>query len=108
MRQLALPFLERQVMTLVLLQPASAGWIESEQDQARQNAEAWQDAQTDEFPYLKLDQMCEKCMYACKRCWRFAGLKQGSGRIYLVGPLCEVLWRFSPYNPLRWESKQLE
>jgi len=87
---------------LVLLPPTPPTFLMAEQNQARQNAEAWQDAQPDKFAYMALDRMCEKCMYVCKNRWRFAGLPKKSGEIYLVGPLCEVLWKFNPSNPLVW------
>jgi len=97
--QLLAPVVVAQAQVLSQQTP---GFLEREQDLARQNAEAWQEAQPDEFSYLKLDRMCERCMYVCKRRWRFAGLPKKSGEIYLVGPLCEVLWKFNPSNPLVW------
>lgn len=78
--------------------------ISDDQVQARENAESWQDRQAgagNEFPYLELDRMCGSCMYACKHRWRFAGLRQRDGGVYLVGPMCRVLWNFSDHNPLR-------
>ena len=47
-----------------------------------------------------LDKTCDGCMYVCKGRWRFAGLTGASGTTYSVGPLCPVLWKFSPLNPL--------
>ena len=49
---------------------------------------------------LAFDQRCAVCYYACKHCWRFAGLVGKSGTLYTVGPLCDVLRKFSLYNPL--------
>jgi len=51
-------------------------------------------------PYRELDKTCGKCMYVCKGRWRFAGMTGASGTTYSVGPLCPVLWKFSPLNPL--------
>lgn len=48
------------------------------------------------------DSICESCVYVCKRHWLFHGLTGGlTGRLYEVGPLCPVLWKYHPRNPLR-------
>lgn len=68
---------------------------------ARLALELWLGMQAkggDEFPYLPFDRMCQTCMYVCKEQWRFHGLRGASGKLYTVGPLCPVLWQFSPLN----------
>lgn len=50
------------------------------------------------------DDACERCEYVCKRRWRFAGEVVPGEEVELVGPSCPVLWKFSPYNPLRKEK----
>jgi hypothetical protein len=80
--------------------------ILDEQIAARERAEAWQDEQEllgNEFPYLELDRQCTTCKYICKTGWRFAGLAGASrpNDPFTVGPECPVLWKFSPFNPLR-------
>lgn len=68
--------------------------IMSDQDIAREAANRYPD-------YHELDTMCVDCMYTCKTGWRCAGLTGKSGRTYNVGPMCPVLWKFHPRNPLR-------
>jgi len=79
------------------------GNILLEQIAARERAEAWQNEQTTEYPYMALDKECASCMYICKYQWRFAGLAGATtpDKPVIVGPTCPVLWHFSPFNPLR-------
>lgn len=79
------------------------GWVEhcADMARARENVEFWQDTfPSDSFPYLAIDRVCERCIYACKGRWRFDGIREST-----VGPLCQVLWLFHPRNPL-WQMEQ--
>ena len=78
--------------------------ILAEQTESRISLENWllSNDHTDKF-----DSMCHAdCKYACKLRWRFAGLVGASGTLYQVGPMCHVLWKFSPRNPLAWNKSE--
>ena len=46
-----------------------------------------------EQPIYPFDDICDGCVYICKRHWRFHGLTGKSGKTYSVGPLCAALNR---------------